>query len=152
MRIKKLAAAAAMAVTMMGVGTGAQALLIDANDELGFVGAVLQGVDNAVDRETDELVTDSNSPVRHLATDEGSLLDEILANDGGLADDVVRGLIAGDDAVALDDVEDALCIVFEGGIDCEDDDDDDEDGLLGELLDGTGILAIAQVGAFIGLF
>jgi hypothetical protein len=117
MRIKKLAAVAAMAVTIVGVGTGAQALVVDAGQELSFLETVLGGLDDAVDRETDELVTDANSPVRHLATDEGSLLDEILAND---------------------------------------DDDVDADGILGdlldEILDDAGILAVVEVGAFVGLF
>ena len=149
MRIKKLAAVAVMAVTMMGVGTGAQALLIDANDELGFLGAVLQGVDNAVDRETDELVTDEDSPVRDLATDDDSRLD-----------DIIDGALTSDDALLLDDVEDALCIVFEGDTDpdCEDGDEEgDDDGLLDGLLGGIldedgGVVALLSVGAFVGLF
>lgn len=140
MRIKKLAAVTAMAVTMMGVGTAAQALTVDAMPELGFVGAVLEGVGDFLDEETDELVTDVDSPVRDLATDDDSRVD-----------DIIDGLLTSDDAVVLDDVEDALCIVFDGDTDC-----DDNDGLLGNvlpnLLGEDGILAIVGLGVGVGLF
>jgi hypothetical protein len=139
MRIKKLAAVAAMAVTMMGIGTGAQALLIDAEPETDFTGAVLAGIGDFLDEETDELVND----------------------DSNLLAQAVDGLLNDDDALLLEDVEDVLCIVLEGDVspDCEDAGPGSDllDGILGGvlpdvLLGEDGILAVVGVGAFVGLF
>jgi hypothetical protein len=163
MRIKKTAAVATMAVGLMGFGTAAQALLVDADSELGWLTTILAGVDDAVDRETDELVTDGGSPVRDLATDSDSIVGTLLNEEGSLLDEIQTGLLSGGDALLTEDVEDILCIVLEGDVspDCEDAGPNSDllDNLLGGILDldgdvlGLGGLdAVVAIGAFVGLF
>jgi hypothetical protein len=121
-------------------------------------------VDDAVDRETDELVTDGGSPVRDLATSEGSIVDELLNDEGSLLDEIQEGALSGSDALLADDVEDVLCIVLEGQVspNCEDADGDLVSNLLGGIfdIDGEGDVlgllgdldAVVALGAFVGLF
>jgi hypothetical protein len=163
MRIKKTAAVATMAIGLMGFGTAAQALLIDADSELGWLTTILAGVDDAVDRETDELVTDADSPVRDLATDSDGIVGTLVNSEGSLLDEIQEGALSGSDALLADDVEDVLCIVLEGSSDpsCEDAGPNSDllDNLLGGILDldgdvlGLGGLdAVVAIGAFVGLF